>query len=83
MTDMPAGTVASLDDEACVLELRLGTKNPPPIAATSLIQMPFMRLSPRPESLQRLADWVIENGCDADGDFRAARDLLMRRLPAC
>ena len=79
-TGMSAGTVESLDDEACVLELRLGTRYPPP-TATSLIQMPFMRLSPRPESLQRLAQWVIENGCDADGDFRAARDLLMRRLP--
>ena len=81
VTDMPAGTVASLDDEACVLELRLGTKNPPPIAATSLIQLPLVAPRPKPESLQRLADWVIENGCDADGDFRAARDLLMRRLP--
>ena len=81
VTDMPAGTVESLDDEACVLELRLGTKNPPPIAATSLIQLPLVAPRPKPESLQRLADWVLENGCDADGDFRAARDLLMRRLP--
>ena len=80
-TDKSAGTVESLDDEACMLELRLGTSKPPPTAATSLIQMPFVPPKPKPESLQRLADWVIENGCDADGDFRAARDLLMRRLP--
>ncbi len=81
VTDMSAGTVESLDDEACVLELRLGTKNPPPIAATSLIQLPLVAPRPKPESLQCLADWVIKNGCEADGDFRAARDLLMRRLP--
>ncbi len=33
------------------------------------------------ESLLRLAEWVVENGVDAPGDYRAARDLLLARAP--
>jgi predicted RecB family nuclease len=33
------------------------------------------------DSLLRLGDWVHANGIDAAGQFRAARDLLLRRVP--
>lgn len=36
---------------------------------------------PKPQTLARIARWVIENGIDAPGRFRAARDLLLRRPP--
>src|SRR5207249_1202403 len=32
-------------------------------------------------SLQRIARWVSENGIDADGSYRAARDLLLSQSP--
>ncbi|HEX9609647.1 MAG TPA: AAA domain-containing protein, partial [Candidatus Limnocylindria bacterium] len=34
-------------------------------------------------ALRRLGEWVVENGVDAPGPWRAARDLLLRRPPRC
>jgi uncharacterized protein len=33
------------------------------------------------ESILRLADWIVANGIDSPGDYRAARDLLLRKPP--
>src|SRR5271154_4706202 len=33
------------------------------------------------DALMRIGEWVRENGVDADGRYRAARDLLLRRPP--
>ena len=33
------------------------------------------------ESILRLADWIVANGIDSPGDYRAARDLLLRTAP--
>ena len=33
------------------------------------------------KSILRLADWIVANGIDAHGDYRAARDLLLRNPP--
>jgi uncharacterized protein len=33
------------------------------------------------QALLRLGEWVVEHGIDADGPWRAARDLLLRRAP--
>ena len=32
-------------------------------------------------SILRLGDWIVENGIDAPGDFRSARDLLLMNPP--
>jgi uncharacterized protein len=32
-------------------------------------------------SILRLADWIVANGIDAPGDYRASRDLLLRHPP--
>ena len=32
-------------------------------------------------AILRVADWIVANGIDAPGDFRAARDLLLRKPP--
>jgi predicted RecB family nuclease len=32
-------------------------------------------------SILRLADWIVANGIDSFGDYRAARDLLLRKPP--
>ena len=34
-----------------------------------------------PEALERLGRWVAANGIDAPGEHRAARDLLLKRMP--
>ncbi len=34
-----------------------------------------------PNSLLRIAEWVVEHGIDADGPYRAGRDLLLRFPP--
>jgi len=33
------------------------------------------------QAIERIAEWVISNDIDADGDYRAGRDLLMKGLP--
>lgn len=33
------------------------------------------------KSLLRLGDWIVANGIDSPGDYRAARDLLLRHPP--
>jgi len=38
---------------------------------------------PLPQALLRLGTWVADNGIDADGAWRAARDLLLRHAPRC
>jgi predicted RecB family nuclease len=32
-------------------------------------------------SILRLADWIVANGIDSPGDYRAVRDLLLRKPP--
>ena len=74
------GTVFHVDDELGVIDIRCGNNRPAPVAS-SLVPYDFVRPSPKPESLQRLAHWVLENGIDGPGEFRAVRDLLTRRHP--
>ena len=38
-------------------------------------------LGSKPEAMLRLGRWVAENGVDAEGPFRAGRDLLLRNKP--
>ena len=79
-TQKPVGTVFHLDDAQGVIDIRRGNTQPAP-GARSLIPYDFFDPKPKQESLQRLAHWVIENGIDSPGQFRATRDLLNRRPP--
>ena len=74
------GEVVAVDDEECVIELKVGSSREAP-APTSLIPHDHVPPGPKPPSLRNLAAWVIENGIDAPGPNQAARDLLMRRAP--
>ena len=75
-----AGKVVGLDDDEGLIDIRRGTARPAP-APTSLIPLEIVPARPKPDSLKRLASWVIEHGISGPGDFAAARDLLMRRPP--
>ena len=74
------GTVVHLDDDAGVIDLKRSNAQPVP-SPTSLIPYESVRPHPKPESLERIARWVLEHGIDAPGEYRATRDLLMRRRP--
>lgn len=81
-TQAAVGTVVHLDDENGVIDIKRGSTRPAP-TATSLIPHDFVNPRPKPDSLQRLARWVLEHGIASPGDFRVARDLLRRSLPQC
>ena len=80
-TQESVGTVFHLDDEEGVIDIRCGSNRPAP-DARSLIPFEFFNPRPKPESLQRLACWVIDNGIDNPGEFKATRDILTRRQPS-
>ena len=79
-TRRPVGTVFFLDDDQGVIDIRLGNGRPAP-TATSLVPYDFVNPRPKPESLQRLARWVLDHGMDGTGEYRTARDLLGRQPP--
>ena len=79
-TESAVGEVVHIDDYEGAIEVKRGTSQPPP-TPTSLVPLDLVRPWPKPESLQRLARWVLENGLDGAGPYRAARDLLARRPP--
>ena len=74
------GAVVAVDDRDGVIDLKVGSSRAAP-APTSLIPCEYVDPGPKPPSLWDLAIWVIENGIDASGPYRAARDLLMRCPP--
>ena len=49
--------------------------------AQSLFVRRNVPLGSKPEAMLRLGRWVAENGVDADGPYRAGRDLLLRAKP--
>ena len=79
-TQEAVGTVVHLDDDNGVIDIKRGNTRPGP-TPTSLIPHDFVNPRPKPESLQRLARWVLEHDIPVPGEFRATRDLLARRLP--
>ena len=79
-TGKSVGTVVLLDDESGMIDIKCGNARPAP-EARSLIPFDLVRPSPKPESLQRLANWVLENGIEGPGEFQSTRDLLTGRYP--
>src|ERR1700733_5269848 len=45
------------------------------------VREPYRNPKAQRDSLYRLGSWVRDNGIDAPGDWRAGRDLLLRRAP--
>ena len=80
MTCAAVGTVESIDEQAGEIVIKRGNAKPAP-SATSLIPYDLVNQRPKPQSLQRVARWVLGHGIEGDGLHRAARDLLARRPP--
>ncbi len=74
------GTIHFLDLEkriVCIKKKKLTTD----IHPTHLVCCDYISDKAKEEAIIRLAEWVIKNGIDADGCYRAGRDLLLRKHP--
>jgi predicted RecB family nuclease len=74
--------LGEIDDQHDTIELIWKADGDPrhPEAIVALNRVPD---KPLPQALLRLGTWVADDGIDADGPWRAARDLLLRRPPRC
>jgi predicted RecB family nuclease len=77
-TQRGAGTIVALDPLAGTIDLKRNPAAPHPRA---LIPSRPYGTEPMRSALGRLADSAIAHGIEADGPYRAARDLLLRRPP--
>ncbi|MBI3521698.1 MAG: TM0106 family RecB-like putative nuclease [Chloroflexi bacterium] len=79
-TRKDAGEVVSIDKAAGRLRLKRGpTVDKNPLA--SLIPPGPINDETQRAALRRLGQWVVANGIDAPGDWRAGRDLLLGLPP--
>lgn len=79
-TQMPAGKIVALDALRGTLDLRSGLRHPRP-HPTSLIPSAPIPATAQKEALERIGEWVRDNGMDGAGPYKAARDFLLRRPP--
>lgn len=74
------GTIVAIDKDARTVDIRKTGDSIEHHPSYGFGHQDF-RDKPKPQTLARIARWVIENGIDAPGSYRAARDLLLRRPP--
>ncbi|MBM3673038.1 MAG: TM0106 family RecB-like putative nuclease [Actinobacteria bacterium] len=79
-TEDSAGFVMGVDDAEGTIDLRRGATSQVP-HPRSLIPCPPLRDREQRDALIELAEWVAEHGVDAEGEWRAGRDLLLARSP--
>ena len=76
------GSLHAIDDKDSVVELNW----PPdvePQHPESLVPLDTFNDADQRAALLALGEWVATHGIDAPGPWRAGRDLLLRRPPAC
>ncbi|HEU5181262.1 MAG TPA: TM0106 family RecB-like putative nuclease [Candidatus Polarisedimenticolia bacterium] len=78
--DRDFGEVESIDLGKLFVEVRKAGSSQS-IHPTSVFSQEMVRIEALSDSLLRLGHWVADNGIDAPGDHRAARDLLLGRAP--
>jgi predicted RecB family nuclease len=79
-TKKSAGDVIAIDDLNLAIDLKRGASSTVP-HPTALIPNDIVNSDVLRESLMRLGLWVAANGIDGPGQYRAQRDLLLRRPP--
>ena len=74
------GEVVAADQAARTIDvkklIKLDGLHPPSVFAHSRFPT-----DEQTKSILQLADWIVANGIDSPGDYRAARDLLLRNPP--
>jgi predicted RecB family nuclease len=76
-----AGEVVALDDHSRTIDLKRGAASQVPLP-TALVPFDIVDSTVLSDSLFRIASWVAERGMTGNGQFQAARELLLREPPA-
>jgi predicted RecB family nuclease len=76
------GTVHAIDELGLTVTLKRSVENQELPRPKALIPFDLIGTDEMREALQRVARWVLEHGLDTPGNYRAARDLLLRRPPS-
>jgi predicted RecB family nuclease len=79
-TGKGAGKVTAVDCAAGLLDLKRGRSSNAPHPGAVIPAAPIDD-TPLRQSLARVGAWVADHGIDADGPYRAVRDLLLRLAP--
>lgn len=79
-TGKQPGEVVAINEETGTIELKRSKKSEPP-DPTSLVPLEHVGTREQRDSLMRIGSWVAEHGIDGPGQYRAARELLLRRSP--
>jgi predicted RecB family nuclease len=80
-TEKNPGEIVQIDEVNLTIDLKRGAKSAVP-HPEALIPFGIIGSDAQRDSLLRLGPWVTENGIDADGPYRATRNLLLRRPPS-
>ncbi len=76
------GSVTNIDPETGILTLKqsIELKDEHP---EGLIRMPvrYDTTFAKPGAIRRIAEWILDNDIDAEGSYRAVRNLLLQRDP--
>ena len=75
------GELIGIDEAAATLDIAWPAEGDPS-HPEALVPLNMIRDSDQRAALLRLGEWVAEHGIDAQGPWRAARDLLLRRPPS-
>ena len=77
-TGKSPGEIVAIDDVNCTIDLKHTGGKPHP---TALIPTFEFGTGVMEDALLRIGAWVVDNGLETDGPYRAAFDLLTRRPP--
>ena len=80
-TEKGPGEIVQIDEVNLTIDLKRGANSAVPHPA-ALISFDIVGSNAQRDSLLRMGSWVTENGIDASGPYRAARNLLLRRPPS-
>jgi uncharacterized protein len=81
LNDEKFGEVLEIDRQKGVVDIKKTNKTAEIHPHTVYAWDAPLNTESQENALCRLADWVIANGVDAPGKYRAGRDLLLRKAP--
>lgn len=74
------GEVIAIDSDKCTIEIKKGPSIMD-IHPLAIFKHEMVSARVKEDAIFRIATWVSENGIDAEGNYRAGRDLLLNRSP--
>lgn len=79
-TQSGVGEIVEIDERALTIDIKRIASSTTP-HPTALIPHDIINATVLRESLLQVGAWVADNAIDVPGRFKAARDLLLRKLP--